>query len=555
MQRMRRSKLLLVSLLAVVVVAACGSGKKSATSGATNQKAVKGGTLTLSAEQEPDCADWIASCAGSTWGSYTIQEHTMPRAFDVMPDGSQQASALLAGAPTLETGPPQKVTYKIDPKAVWSDGQPITSTDFKYTWDQVAHGKDIYDKTGYEKIQSIDDTDKSTAVVTFSEPYADWKDLFGGFYGVFPSHLLQGKDRDTEMKNGYTWSGGPWMLDHWTRKSEIKLVRNPKYWGKQPNLDAVVFKIIKDTAAEIGAFKTGQSAAIYPQAQPELAQLKTLANTSFKVTNGLSYEALWLNNAKFPLNSTAVRQALAYATDREAIVQRLFGAVQPNIKAINAFTTPSNKKWYSDPFSVYTRDLTKVNSLMTGDGWTKGSDGKWIKNGQKASLYIRTTAGNKRRELMEDILRSQWGEAGFDMQPPQNQDNDPLFGQTLPAGDFQVGIYAQTPQSPSPAQCVTFCSKNIPTPPSNSGTNWTRTSDPKVDDAWSKADTELDETKRVTYVTDGTKALSDIVASLPLDPFPNTVVYNSAKLGGTIVDNPVYGMYWNMSEWFCKGSC
>ena len=97
--------------------------------------------------------------------------HTMPRAFDFDPEtASRSPSILLAGEPKLEDrGPQQTVTYKINPEAVWSDGEPITSTDFKYTWDQIANGNDIYDKTGYEDIESVDDSDPKTAVVTFSD--------------------------------------------------------------------------------------------------------------------------------------------------------------------------------------------------------------------------------------------------------------------------------------------------------------------------------------------------------------------------------------------------
>ena len=75
----------------------------------------------------------------------------------------------MAASPTVTTvNGKQTVTYKINPKAVWSDGEPITSTDFKYTWDQIVNGKDIYDPTGYTQIESVDDTNPKVAVVTFS---------------------------------------------------------------------------------------------------------------------------------------------------------------------------------------------------------------------------------------------------------------------------------------------------------------------------------------------------------------------------------------------------
>src|SRR5204863_337192 len=82
-------------------------------------------------------------------------------------------------------------------------------------------------------------------------------------------------------------------------------------------------------------------------------------------------------------------------------------------------------------FSQYVKDLSKVNSLMTGDGWAKGSDGIWAKGGQKASLTVRVTAGNKRRELTEQILQSQWKDAGFEL-TTDNQSSSILFGQSLP---------------------------------------------------------------------------------------------------------------------------
>ena len=141
----------------------------------------------------------------------------------------------------------------------------------------MKNGKDIYDTTGYRDIESVDATDPGTAKVTFSKPYGEWKDLFGGFYGILPKHLLEGKDRTAEMKDGYKFSGGPWVLDHWTKGQEIVLTPNPNWYGaKKANLSKVTFKFTADTSAEISNFKSKQLDAIYPQAQPEMKELLTL---------------------------------------------------------------------------------------------------------------------------------------------------------------------------------------------------------------------------------------------------------------------------------------
>jgi peptide/nickel transport system substrate-binding protein len=158
------------------------------------------GTIRIAMEEEPTCADWIASCAGSAWGNWALGNLTMPQALNVDVDGNYVPGAMLVDLPTLEPGPPMKVTYRIKPEAVWSDGEPMTSGDFEYTWKQIVDGKDIYDTTGYDDIESIDTTDPKTAVVTFTQSFAGWRDLFGGFSFVLPSHLLEGKSRSAVMK-------------------------------------------------------------------------------------------------------------------------------------------------------------------------------------------------------------------------------------------------------------------------------------------------------------------------------------------------------------------
>jgi peptide/nickel transport system substrate-binding protein len=558
-----RGPIIGLSILALVAVA-CSSSKKNAASpttaagssaSSTTVASVKqGGDIVLGAEQEPDTMDWISSDAGAAWGVYTVETNTMPRAYDYTDDG-YKPSILLTGAATLVTSPAQVVTYHINPKAVWSDGQPITSTDFKYTWDQIANGKDIYDTTGYAQIKSVDDTDPATAVVTFSSPYPDWQVLFGGFYGIFPSHLLAGKDRDALMKAGYTFSGGPWMLDHWTKGTEVKLVPNPTYWGKKPNLASVTFKFITDTAAEQQNYKSGQILASYPQAQPGGEALKGTSGTFYDAITGLSYEALWLNVEKPPLDDVAVRQALAYATDRDAIVKQLFAPIQPDIKPINSLFTPAFGKVYTEPYSKYKLDLGMVTTLMTGAGWAKGSDGIWAKGGKKAAIELKTTTGNKRRQLTAQILQSQWQAAGFQLTvTPETA--GVLFGKDLPAGNFQVGLYAQTPPDNDPGQCVLWCSKNIPSAANgNSGQNWDRLVNPDLDKVWQDADTNLDQDARIKDAQNGQALLANLVPAIPLDPFPDIVVINSDKIGvegGKFQHNFAYGPFTYVNTWFAK---
>ena len=135
-----------------------------------------------------------------------------------------------------------------------------------------------------------------------------------------------------------------------------------------------------------------------PRPSPAGRPSRGTPGTYYDAITGLSYEALWFNVSKAPLTIVAVRQALGYATDRDAIVKQLFAPIQPDIQPIQSFYTPAFGKVYTTPFSqVPSWTSNMVNTLMTGDGWAKGSDGIWAKGGQKAALELKTTTGNKRR--------------------------------------------------------------------------------------------------------------------------------------------------------------
>lgn len=539
---------------AVIVAAVLGIGAVGPLGGDA-AGAASSGTLRIAAQEELFCADWIASCAGLSWGNWTLGVQTMPQAFQVTAAGDYVPGPMLAGAPVLEVGPPMRVTYAIASAAVWSDGTPMTSADFAYTWQQIVTGRDIYDTTGYDQISAVDTTDPTRAVVTFSSPFAGWKDLFSGFTYVLPSHLLRGKDRHREMKDGYAFSGGAWMLDGgragWRKGRSLTLVPNPRWWGPRPSIAKVVFQFIPDSAAEAQALKTRQVLAGYPQPQTGiLAEMKKAGLTTI-VGFGNAYEGLWLDEDAWPLDDLAVRRALAYATDRQALVDQI---VTPSVgegRVLQSFVVPTFPTLYEPAFAQYSGGRPKVDAIMTTAGWTRGRDGIWEKDGRRAELEAVTTAGNKNRELTLQIWQSQLRSAGFAV-TPRYAGADVVFGKLIPEGRFTVALYTQV-GTPDPGLCVVFCSQNIPTRKNGFvGQNFTRTRGAEIDRIWSAVDRELDPAVRTALVKEGQQALADEVVSIPLFQQPDLFVFDGSRIGGPLEDNTVMGPFWNLERWTLK---
>jgi peptide/nickel transport system substrate-binding protein len=546
----------IVSASLIVSLAACTSDNSEAapSPSATLQD---GGEIVIGAEQEPDCVDWISTCAGSIWGTYIMQIPTIPSVFQtrlVDDDWTPVPSDLVEGEPeTVIDGGKQVITYRLNPDAVWSDGTPITSADLAYTGLQVRDSDDVFDKTGYDRIESIETPDPQTAVVTLSSPYAGWRSLFS-VYGVLPAHLLEGQDRSAIMKDGYDFSGGPWKIESWERGTSVTLVPNENYWGEKPHIDKVTFLFLPDTTAAFQALKSGQVDVLYPS--PQLDAIKQIdaglpgINSQVDSRSG-NVETLWLNNAAFPFDSKAVRQALAYSIDRDAIVQRLFGSLGLE-NAQQSFNSPIVGAFAADDFSVYTTDLDQVAELMEGDGWEKNSDGVWEKAGQSATFELLTLAGNQRRDLTTQIIQSQVKEAGFDMSIKSVTPAD-LFGTIAPEGDFQAGLYAIVDTFADPTLSASFSSVNIPSEANGySGINFYRVSIPELDPLLAQVDSELDTETRIEVSKEADAIIAENVPSLPIDTVPNVLLW-SEQVGGPLEINPVEGPFWNLAAWGLVG--
>lgn len=534
----RRLRLIATSVGLALAATACQPGQAA--------RSDRGGTLTIAA-WEPDCADPLLHCAYSTWGGAfpTTGLQTLPRVFDGH-DGHYVPNVLLASAPTLVAGPPQRVTYHINPKAVWSDGRPITSSDFRFTWSATVHEKDAFNPpVGYGQVASIDDSDPHTAVVTFNSPCPDWRDLF---FGLLPKHLLEGRDRDALMKDGYRWSGGPWVIESWTKGRSIVLVPNRRFWGEQPKLDRVVFTFVTDEVTEAQAYRSGRVEVIAPFGPTFTADLRVLPNTNFDISPSLTWELLDFNTMRPPLNDKAVRQALAYATDRAAIAKAVF-SLEPELAPIDSFSTPASP-YYVNAFSRYRRNLQKVDQIMRADGWSRETgDGIWARHGERAKLEFATFDGYPvgRAGIEGNLLQSQWREAGFELTLRPTTITT-LFDDLIPKGDFSaMSFFELGSGSFTPSECIVWCSEYIST-----GDAFTGLRSATVDRLFRNIDTEVDETRRMALVAQAQQALADEVPSLPLASTP-VIIYWKTTVGGPIAANNPFGPFMNLNQWYCKG--
>ncbi|HYT79937.1 MAG TPA: ABC transporter substrate-binding protein [Actinomycetota bacterium] len=566
----------LVAVLGAVgmIASACGGGKKAGpTPGATATAGKKGGSAVFGAEQWPQCLNIITSCNTSTWMQIVGPQPTLPRTVILDAKGNYAKSDLVTELPSLENGgitaDPFSVTYKLDPKAVWDDGTPITSKDIEFTWKAILYTTGTTATVGYDLITSIDTSDAHTAKLLFKQPFADWADLFGGGTtngyvlkkAAFPNADEAKPDLKDEMNNIIPFSGGPWKMTSWSKSQEI-LVRNPKFWGHQPLLDQVTFVPLEEQPQEIAALLSGQVDVINPQAGASSVIDSLKANSNAKSVSGpTNYgDGFWFNNRDPVLKDFKVRQAIAYGVDREKIVDQVIKLNDPNATVLNCLPPlfPVIDAWCSDVIQAemakYNYDPQKSLEILKSDGYdcSKAPKSPCTKDGKPLKIIAYYTAGNTRRQAVGAIAQESLKAAGIQWVPKPNDATD-LFSNKLQKGDFQVIEFASgTIVDPSPAVYSYLC-RQIPTAANKySGANQIRYCNKQLDPLMEQSDKELDPAKRHQLIDQVYTQFHRDIPALPLYPFINITAWRTDKIAGPIGEwnQAPYATYWNMDFWY-----
>jgi len=400
------------------------------------------------------------------------------------------------------------VTYTLQPKATWGDGTPVTTRDVVFTWEVGRNPvSGVAAQEGYRRILGIDVKDDKTFTLHLDRLTFDYAAL--NSFQLLPEHLEREVFEDNPAEYRYRTlfdtqpanpglHFGPYRITDIKRGSHIVLEINPTWWGEPPAFKRIIVKTIENTAALEANLLSGEIDMIAGELGLALDQALAFERRHgqrFKVIYqpSLVYEHIdfMLDNPLF--QDSRVRQALLLGIDRTAISRQLFAEKQPV-----ADTNVNPLDWIHDPSAPsYRFDPEQAAALLDDAGWNVMKDDfRHNQQGERLSFEFMTTAGNRTRELVQQVLQSQWRQLGVDARI-RNEPARVFFGETVTKRRFTgLAMYAWSSAPESPPR-TTLHSEEIPTAENNwSGQNYPGYRNPEMDALIDAIEVELDPDKR-----------------------------------------------------------
>jgi len=346
--------------------------------------------LVLGATLEPPHLDPTAGAAAA------IDEVVYANVFEGLTRIGSHGEVLPALAESWTVSDDGKVyTFKLHTGVKFHDGSDFNADDVKFSLDRARADDSTNAQKGlFAAIDTVEVADPATVKVTLKNPQGSFLYNMGWGDAVIVAPESAGTNKDKPVGTG------PFRFDHWNKGSEITIVRNPDYWGEAVALDKAEFRIVPDAAAAVPALLAGDVQA-FPFFPPEaVAQIKD--DPRFKVVVGSTEgeTVLSTNNKKPPFDNLKVRQAIAHALDRTAIIE---AASSGYGTPIGSHFAPHNPA-YVDLTGTYPYDLAKTKELLKEAGHP---------DGLKATLKLPPTPYAR---LGGEVVASQLREIGIDLE-------------------------------------------------------------------------------------------------------------------------------------------
>jgi peptide/nickel transport system substrate-binding protein len=298
-----------------------------------------------------------------------------------------------------------ELTFTFDPKVKWSDGQPFTSKDFKFTVELLRDRRDLLGGGGdlSDFVKTVETPDDHTAVITMNKPtprlhYGFIAAIAAPNYEILPEHIWRGKD-PTRFKANPPIRTGPYVLDKTNRSLKMMIwKKNPDYWAKDKLDPAPQYAIFLSTAKQADSAALSFERAEIDVGSIDAEHAKQLGNQGYPnmVTTQFhdpNPRVLWLNNdpARGVIAEPKMHWAINYLLDREKIGNSIWPVKVPPATYPWA-DYPSNDKWKNDELAnKYKFEFNPGKAVQLLDEVApKGAGGKRMYQGKEINLEMIT---------------------------------------------------------------------------------------------------------------------------------------------------------------------
>lgn len=259
------------------------------------------------------------------------------------------------------------VTYKVKVRqgVTFHDGTPLTAEDVAFSINRLVKEGAMAGRTSQRRsllgpTREAIAVDNDTVLIKLDHPWP----LFERF---IPLQMIVPHNVGDEYID-HPIGTGPFVFEEWVRGSHFTVVRNENYWGKKPQLDRVVFRIIEDASARVAALRAGEVDIATFIPVHEIPSLESASHLEVVSVLGTRSYFLELNVNKPPFNDIRVRQAMNYAVDIDTIINVLYEGRATRIPFIlspQAFA-------YHDGLQKYPYDPAKAKKLLAEAGYPNG---------------------------------------------------------------------------------------------------------------------------------------------------------------------------------------
>jgi peptide/nickel transport system substrate-binding protein len=309
-------------------------------------------------------------------------------------------------------------TFVLRQDVTWHDGEPFTADDVVFTANAWLYDENsIYrnnfvfgqDENGEDRLMEVEKIDDYTVQFTLPEPSAGFTTHLTGWHGIAPAHLLEGEDLATTSFNENPVGTGPLMFDELRSQEYVRLKFYEGYWRGTPHMEEFIWQIIPDDDAQVTALSNGEIDVIKNVNTVDMAfRIAGIPGVTIHQVLGNFTYAFFFNHARFePFQEMAVREAMALALDKPAIINGVIGAGVPVAEQL---LNPTH--WGHNPdVQVLGYDPEGAVAILNEAGW-EDSDGDGIldKDGQALAFTVMSED-----PVLPEAIQGYLSEIGIDM--------------------------------------------------------------------------------------------------------------------------------------------